>query len=367
MQANENIRFRWLRHDEVRLGMETIARLWKKEHVLARDSALFRWQYGHGRDAEHLGFLVAEAEEGVVACSGLMVLPYHMQGTPVFGGVGAITVVDPRYREQALGLSLMREADKDLAIIGSFGINQRIARLFRLQGRHVFSYPRYVCLTKKALYERYMASAGGDVNMARVAWEKCGHGTAVSMPSGYAVEELCEGNMEEWDRAWRNVFAPRLIGVARDAAYLRWRYLEHPRFTYLALVVRNPRGNVCGLTVCRTVPLPDDLCALRILDFLPEDDKAGQALAARLMEMVPDQCAYVEHAALGQQWRGLKLLGLDATGAAGISAYTSPPDLAHTDVLSEFMVTHKDYTSQSFAESPLCYMTLADGDQDRPN
>ena len=115
------------------------------------------------------------------------------------------------------------------------------------------------------------------------------------------------------------------------------------------------------------MPLPDNLCALRILDFLPENDVAGQALAARLVEMLPNQCVYLEHAALGQQWKSLKSIGCNESGAADISVYTSPPDLAHTDVLSEFMVTLKNYTSQSFTESPLLYMTLADGDQDRPN
>lgn len=367
MQPNETIRFRWLRNDEVRLGMETIARLWRKDHVLARDESLFRWQYGQGRDSEHLGFLVAEADEGVVACSGLMMLPYHILGTPVFGGVGAITIVDPRYREQALGLPLMREADSDLAIIGSFGINRRIARLFRLQGRHVFTYPRYICLTQEDLFHRYMTNAGGSQDKAHEAWTCGGHCQTVTIPSGHTVEELSQENIEEWNRAWRKVFAPRLIGVARDAAYLRWRYLSHPSFSYHGLLARNAQGKVCGLAVCRTVSLPDDLCALRILDFLPEDDIAGQALAARLVEILPEQCVYLEHAALGYQWKSLKSIGCNAAGATSISVYTSPPDMTHTEVLSEFRVTLKDYTSQSFTESPLLYMTLADGDQDRPN
>jgi hypothetical protein len=367
MSPNKKISFRWLRNEEAPVGMEALARLWRKDHILAQDEALFRWQYGQGRDAEHLGFLVAEAEEGVVACSGLMVLPCHFHGKPVLGGAGAITIVDPRYREQALGLKLMAEADRDLSIVSSINISKRIAMLFRVQGRHVFLYPRYVALAHRDALQSYILTAGGADAVAERAWESSGHCTPCDVPEGWRVAALTDDTLEEWDCAWRALFEPRLIGVARHADYLRWRYLRHPCFRYTGLLARNPLGEIRGLAVCRVVSLAGHVSAMKILDFLPADADAARALVAGLYEQVPANAAYVEHAALGSQWHGLESMGLSTAGASFVSDYTAPPDLSHTEMLSQVWVHEEGYTSQGFAESSELYMTLADGDQERPN
>ena len=161
MNQNRHIRLRWLSSDEAARGMEAIRLLWRSDHILARDEALFRWQYGQGHDSEHLGFLIAEDEDTIVGCSGLILLPWHCYGVPLRGSAGAILIIDPLYREQALGLKLMQESDKGQQVIGSFGINKRIAMLFRLQGRHVLpALPRKICHGDPQTLEIYAHMAG---------------------------------------------------------------------------------------------------------------------------------------------------------------------------------------------------------------
>ena len=369
MNPNRHIRLRWLSSDEATRGMEAIRLLWRSDHILARDEALFRWQYGQGHDSKHLGFLIAEDGDTIVACSGLMLLPWHRYGAPLRGGVGAITIVAPEYREQALGLQLIREADNGLQIIGSFGINKRIAMLFRLQGRHVLpAFPRRICHGDPQSLEIYAHMAGYEPEAVDQLRQSCGALLKKSPENSYRIEELSFDNLMEWDAAWQTLFEPKLIGVARHAAYMRWRYLEHPRFAYKGLLVRHSSGEICGMAVLREIPLPGEICAVRILDFLARDEYAGKALAAAISELIPANCAYVEHFSLGQQGIALEHIGLSTEGSQLFSVYTSPPDYRHCSILSALLVSNVDgYTARTFAESPDIYVTLADGDQDRPN
>jgi len=370
MKENNSVRMRWLRKDEASLGMAAIRRLWRRGHILAHDEKLFLWQYGRGKDSEHLGFLIAEAEEGIVACSGTILLPYHYYGKSLHGGCGAITVVSPPYRESGLGLTLMPEADRELDIICSCGISKRIAIIFRLQGRHVFEeFPRAVCLGKEQALESYLRGAAYTPGERRLVQTSCSRLVKTPAQAGFRLEELNADNLEEWDAAWNGLFAPHLIGVARTADYLRWRYWEHPRFRYQVLLARNAQGQICGLTAWRNIELPGGISAMRILDFLPLDESAGRALASGLAQAIPEHCAYVEHSALGRRWEGLKHLGLSRQGSRLLSVHTSPPEKECCALLAAYLVNAErvGLSAKAFVESPDNYVTLADTDQDRPH
>lgn len=362
----EELNFRWLRPDESRIGMAAIDELWRKNHILARDEVLFCWQYERGKHPGHLGFLVAESDGKIVGFSGLLPLPWHYHGSPIAGGVGAITIIAPEYREAAQGLGLMAEVDRDLNIVGSFGINKRVARLYELQGRYVArEFPRRIALADCA--EEYLDAYAYPETQKNEILKNCHRLRKKPLLHSYTLEKLTADNLQAWDSAWRSCFAPRLVGVGRPGEYVDWRYLRHPRYEYECLLLRGASKNICGLAVFRVIDLQNGLTALKILDFLALDHDSGHALAAGISEHVPERCAYIEFFAPGRQGDALASIGLDRSGSNLLSVYSSPPDPCHCEILSALLVNLPDFTPKAFAEHEDIYFTIADGDQDRPN
>ncbi len=362
-----SVRMRWLGVDEVALGQGCIHTLWKAGHVLARDPGLFAWQFRAGPVPGSLGFLVAEDGDRAVGCIGMISLPCHRYGEPFPGAAMTTFIVDPAQRGSALGLAMMREAYGSLGLVGSIGINPRVARLYKMLGQHILVMPRYLCLANPeamAALLRHSANADG-LTMDRYA--AC---STLAIPPdrpGFTAAPFSPDDLEAWDRAWSDRFAPRLQGVVRDAAYLRWRYFEHPVFCYEPLLVRDRRNAIQGMAVLRRIPLPGEVSALRVLDFLAANEDAGQALARAVACRTPESAAFVEYACLGRNWRPLEAMGLSPRGAELFSVYFSPPDFAHCSITGALLVNLPGVDQEAFITSPDTHLTLADGDQDRPN
>lgn len=361
-----HVTMRWLQPDETALGQEYIHRLWKAGHILSRDPALFAWQFRRGHRPDTLGFLIAHDAGTPVGCVGMIALPCHRYGAPFPGAVMTNLIVDPAIRAAALGLEIMQEAYGALGLVGNIGINPRVARLYKLRGQHILTMPRYTCLAHAPAMEVLFRHSDNADGLSMDQYAACPSLVVPEGAPGYAAAPLGLEDLEAWDQAWTTLFAPRLQGVARDGAYLRWRYFEHPAFRYETSVVRDGRGTIRGLAVIREVPLPEGVTATRILDFLAADEAAGRALTRAVARRVPDTAAYVEYVCLGREWLPLQAMGLSARCAERFSVYSNPPDFKHCTLLAGIQVRLPGVAPQAFVESPDTYLTLADGDQDRP-
>lgn len=113
--------------------------------------------------------------------------------------------------------------------------------------------------------------------------------------------------------------------------------------------------------------MPGGSCALRILDFLPLTEDAGNALAANQGDLIPYKCAYVEFFSLGEKGEFFKNIGISLKCSDIISVYTQPPDPGNCKLDVALGTSLSNYSHSGFATNPDIYLTLADGDQDRPN
>jgi hypothetical protein len=362
-----SLTMRWLGTDELSYGQACIDRLWRAGHVLARDPALFAWQFRTGPEPGTLGFLVAEEAGAAVGCIGMMALSCHRQGRPFPGAALTNFIVDPSYRAGGTGLEILRVAYAGLGLVSSIGINERVARLYRMLGQHTLIMPRYVCLAHRPAMATLLAHCDNPDGRDLDRYAVCSPLALPSAVPGHAVSPLTAADLQAWDRAWTELFAPRLHGVVKDAAYLRWRYLEHPVFRYDLLLVRDDRGAVRGLAVLREIPLPGEVSAVRVLDFLAADAAAGRTLAGAVARQVPPRAAFVEYICLGEAWRPLAEMGLSPDGADLFSVYFNPPDFRHHAIIGALHLDVPGATPTPFVSSPEMYMTIADGDQDRPN
>lgn len=364
------IQIRYLEKGETALGQQYIKQLWSPTHILARDSALFEWQYQSPIEKDnHLGFIIAEDEGEPVGCVGRMPVRCHVHGHPVAGAAIALLVTNPAYRHNAAGLDLLKQAYQELDIIITQGINAHVAKLYRMLGQFVTpAMPRYVCRgNMKALHAMWMA-----VNPHQPFPEE----SYISIPEAHPInssttwhlEELTENNLEEWDRCWQLQFASKRQGSVKDARALRWRYLEHPTFHYEIFLVKNSQEKIKGMTALRRISLPGEVQALRIMEFLCMDDAAGQALAAGIMKRMSANTAFIEFVCLGRDWLPLQhSLGLSATGSDLFSVCFNPPDFTRCKIMASFASKSTKLSSIELVTSSSTYITIADGDQDRPN
>lgn len=356
---------RWLEEGETALGMEYVAKLWSPDHILARDPDLFDWQYSWPDSGGRKGFLIAEDEGRPVGCIGRMQMSSHIYGQPLSGAAMALFVVDPAYRGRAVGIDLLKAAYADLDIILTLGINSRVARLYKMMGQHIVEEtPRIVCR--------------GNMDAIKAMWQLAGNGAFPESEyaslsrfipetrTGGTVERLDRNGLDEWDEFWKSAIEPRSLGAKRDARYIAWRYLQHPTFNYdLALAKR--KGRICGLTVTRLIPLSEDANALRIVDFIAEDEEAAGILRKAISERVDAHTAFVENVSFGEMSAFLRPLGLDKNAARLFSVYFNPPDLNVCSIKSAFFSKVPSVAAQAFLDSEDCYFSIADGDQDRPN
>lgn len=365
--SREAVKFRWLKKGEAPIGMEAIRDLWQSNHILGRDEALFNWQYRHGKRPDELGFVLAEADGEIIGISGIILQRWLVRGNPYLGGTGAITIIRPEWRNSTAGLDLIEEADKDLAIVGSFGIPERISRLYKLQGRHIARFPRILAIAGQTAMRSYLDICGYDAKTMQIIEANCGQLQKTGLPAGWKVEKFSHKRLSEWQETWKRAFAPDFTGIARDAAYLAWRFLDHPTFKYEMLLARNGQNEIAGYAACRLVPLPGGLSALRITDFLALNEEAGQTLAAAIGKLAPDNCAYVEFYQLAGNFGALRKLCLSENCNNLVSVYTSPPEPAICDRITSLRVNIPGMKASELASIPGLHVTLADTDQDRPN
>ena len=360
---------RWLGPDEVDLGREYIDALWKRGHILARSAELFRWQYRAAPCEDHLGFLIASDAGRPVGCVGRIYFDGHLAGRKFPCGVMTCFISDPEYRASGLGLRIMKMAYGNYGLVMNIGSSAKVCRMYRLMGQYIADpMPRYVCIVDEKALSKMLRLGEGGTRLVLGDYKRCGRLRRLDeVPNGIQIIDLTEELMPTWDEAWGATFAPILGGIFKDAQYLRWRYLQHPTFKYDLFLAKGDDGRLCGLACLRVITLSNDCLAVRVLEFLAADHRTGLALANEIVRRVPPSTAFVEHIAMGNAWQPMKNIGLSAEGAELFSIHFSPPHFGNNHIKAAFHVALPGMTPEKFICAPETYITIADGDQDRPN
>lgn len=345
------LELRWCGVDEVPLLQELVDTYWRRGHVLARDEALLRWQYRIEGDDKRLSVLIARLDSRPVGFLGVIRTRFCWAGEEVRAGWLATWTVAPESRSTQAGLALVQRAIDSFDVVGCIGFNETAERIYRALGFEVRSpLPRYVRAVDPAALERLLGR--GDAALTATA-----HAPA---PAAAVALDWSDAAAERWERTWREQIAEGFVGSARDAAFLRWRYVEHPVYRY---VVRFAEG-ATALVVHRIESVLDrEERVVRFVEALGDPKAAAELVALALAEepraALADfacateadveafvRCGFVAEEALPERppdWfqplacspRGLALALRRAAGAR--------PPHAHV------------------------YATRADGDQDRPS
>ena len=340
--THPNAAIDWLTAGEAPALQAFIDEHWQRGHVLARDLPLLRWQYKHPEDDELISVLGAKIDDRLVAFLGLIQVPFAIAGSPVPGAWLAMWKALPEASERHLGLALLLHALRlRLGGIACLGMNEGAVRIYSGLGFDVVSrLPRWVRPLAPEALDALVPGSG--------RWPAPRHAAVRPDPGAFDGERA-----ERWDSTWTLTFAPRLAGTWRDAAFLRARYVEHPRFTYEVRLT----GDGSAVLVYRIEQVRDrEERVLRVLECLGP----AEPLVAAMLEEHADVAFADFYCTDPGPARALEQLGFarEETLPALLPERFQPLEPPGRGLNGVFRIP---------LEGRVLYCTKSDGDQDRPS
>ncbi len=340
---------------------------WRANHILSRDEALLRWQYGRGvpgMEGESLTMLLVIEDGGIHGMLGFIPVTMRLtDGREVAGVWLSHWLVVERLRASGAGLQLLaRLRQLGYEAIGVLGINATVQELYRRLGFTIIDdLPRHLAIT--------------DMDGARSLAKAAGLSLAATTLGEWLAPELampaCVG---EWKgtfggaiKRWLCQFSASNGGTVRDAGYMEWRYMAHPRFDYRYLV-RQVDGEVDGVAVWRIEQVRDrGERVLRVIELMATEDAAGELATGLTATARREGACFADLYGTRLPERGLR--------EAGFRRLAADSSLGHWP--SRFQPLDAGYTWLSGAvwcrdgnnliDPGQVVISKSDGDVDRPN
>jgi hypothetical protein len=373
------VSFRYAQGDEYPRIAAFLNDYWAKGHIYVRDKDLFDWTFRRQThwDESDYSFALAEDNGELVGILGGIPFGFNSFGNSARGIWIANYVIRPDHRRGPTALQLLGMFRRpSMQAVVAFGINPATSSIYRVLRGEVLPYiPRRVIV--------FPGATDRMIQLLRLTYSDWSPERATTLAERLSLDALppavtTYGEMlpVDWDTLDWPAIAAETIGTARDSQYLKWRYLEHPRFKYQIITVAD--GTRTGLLIWRLETIRraagetrEDVDRIgRVLEFLPvSPDNARDLLAVGLRRMH-------DAGALGADFYGyhsemnryLDESGFVATSGIPdgdlIPSRFQPLDGKGGGILSAvFLQT----PAPSFNGSSPWYWTKSDSDQDRPN
>jgi hypothetical protein len=344
-----------------------IDRHWNAGHVLSRDRELLCWQHPHPRD-DRISVLLADGpDDGIAGILGIIPAGFCARGQRLDAAWMAMWMVRPELRRDQVGLRLLtRVMGETDGLVAALGGNQTTMRILRsLRFHTVESVPRWVRPVSLDALEALLDAAGEP---ARAPHKRRGRAPRPGSQIGGGVRTLTwsEGG-ERWDGPWARL-SRGLVGTWRDAAYLRWRYLEHPRFRYEVRLAER-KGEVVALLAYRRQPVAAaGADVVRVVEAIGDEEAVASLTAEALDALGDDRLALIDFYCTGARFGApLERVGFVPEPRYGpLPSLFQPLDATRTRLTGAFWSAAGPSTHALLA-GPDAYFTRSDGDQDRPN
>jgi hypothetical protein len=340
---------------------EFFQRCYTPSYRLAVDRSLFEWQFGGVSPSPgryHLKLAVRGAT--VLASLGFVPVELSVAGRIVRAAWTANWMVDPEQRRLGLGPLLLKQLMTEYDAVLSVGLERDAVELLPRMGWVDFGdLRRYVLVLDAAATAQLSGSpAAPSGALESGAPEAAGSGQA------RLTEVLDEAATALWDR----LQGAHGAGTRRSAAFLRWRYLQHPVFAYHVFASPADGATPNGVLVYRIEKVRDmPVWVGRIVELVAEPEAVTGLLTAAVAHARAANVALVDFFCASSRFDG-------ALAAAGflpgqraevkdVPLLFQPVNRARTGI--RFM----GYLSKLPAGSAGLdwYVTKGDGDQDRPN
>lgn len=328
-----------------------IARTYGEDYVMLRDDALMDWQFRKGGSEHH--FRIARIDEEIVGCLGFIPVEISLQRRVLRGAWLANWMIDAQFRELGLGPLLARDvcALADVTLV--LGLSTAARELLpRMGWKDLGLLRRYVQVLDEAAV-RQLAPA------ARVSEGEPGEALREGVPVR-RIDRFPESMTAIWD-----AMATTFAGTRRTAAYMNWRYVDHPRFRYRSFIAE--QAGICGVAVYRIEDVRNKPIRVGRIVELFGDHRAEASLAAHLVKDARVQrVAFLDFLCTSERSEAvLRRNGFVPVDELGpFPLLFQPLDYTERDI--PFMAVAREPADVVLPPHGSWYVTKGDGDQDRP-
>ena len=233
---------------------EFIVSSYRDPNYVMLSPAFLRWQF-LDNPANHTGgytIWLAVHRDAIVAQLGFVPFLGVMPTGQRFEGAYPVNLmVQPEYRAAGVGAILLARLLKQVPFLVNPGVNQAGATLGEGLGMRDLGYLR-----------RYVAVIEAQAASALAVDGRLPVGVEVVSTVGMAVAQVISSTKVPMEVGASFAFPQPCFGAERNRDFLRWRYENHPAFTYeflfspdfaSVLVFREERENSTGALVIRIV------------------------------------------------------------------------------------------------------------------
>ena len=346
--------------EHVPVVREFFARMYRPDYVLATDEALLRWQFGGIAAAEsgRYNIKLALVDRTLAGCLGYIPVQVGLAGRILRGAWTANWMVDPAQRRMGLGPLLMAELVRqhDITLVAGASVAAR-QMLPRLGFTPLGELRRYICIIDPRVTA---ALTGSD----RTLWPVLPTSGRIGPP--VAAIKKVDRFETAVDSLWDSVWGTQGAGTRRSAAFLNWRYADHPRFEYRLFQGHNG-DRITGLAAYRVEDVHSVPARIgRVVELVSmaglEEELLRDILADAREQNVALLDLFCSSARLAPALQRSGWLSEDAMPAE-IPMLFQPPIPGRRTI--PFLANLRK--SSGCADIEQWYVTKGDGDQDRPN
>ena len=214
------------------------------------------WQFQNLFSKES-GVSVAELCDEVVAHYAVMWFPMSYQGRRISGAVSTATVTDKKARGKGLFTKLAKRVFTEIETDGCklvFGFPNSQSINGFIKKLEWFEIAKFPLLIKPVNFSPFLNKFLGNkpltvflsffMNRVYKFGFKLFNGWGQNRSIRIVTD--VEGFSEEFNKIWKSCFASSKIAVAREFAYLKWRYIDKPFSKYDIVIAVDENNEILG-------------------------------------------------------------------------------------------------------------------------
>jgi hypothetical protein len=352
-------------HSETPAIVRFISSTWGRNHILAKDMDLLQWQlsWHHSQKMRGSGVSALTVWNGdeIVGMQGLIHAPFRI-GTERLTSVWLCNLmVAEQHRPCGVGARLMTSVHNlPVDVIATSGINLDILPLYRKMRYHIIdSLDRYIHVNDAKQFDALTGCQGSGDQIAR------------SAHTSFSTLNLTHD--DDFDEFWP-IFSDRSlranhVGIDRTREYMRWRYVQHPRFSYKIVTARDGDNFILGVIIFRIEQISGfDGKVMRVLEIDAIDDTIFSFMLGEAGE-ISRQYGVI----FSDYYSSIDISAIIADGgwapssrfSKAIPAYFQPLDYRAQQVSVAARTLKPGFLPRDW--DGLLNVAKSDGDQDRPN
>ena len=239
------------------------------------------WQFQNLFSKES-GVSVAELCDEIVAHYAVMWFPMSYQGRRISGAVSTATVTDKKARGKGLFTKLAKRVFTEIETDGCklvFGFPNSQSINGFIKKLEWFEIAKFPLLIKPVNFSPFLNKFLGNkpltvffsffMNKVYKFGFKLFNGWGQNRSIRIVTD--VEGFPEEFNKIWKSCFASSKIAVAREFAYLKWRYMDKPFGKYDIVTAVDENNEISGYMVI-TVAEKKGMKVVYVMEIMARDD-----------------------------------------------------------------------------------------------